>query len=316
MNFDIVRKHRSGPKRSYINMRYTDDILDKLLVVLATATTPEPSGMVLIGDSGVGKSSIISLFASEANKELDNEKAVIRVHTHNVRTLNAIYTSVLQSLGDIAPAKGKEHEKRLRIIALIANLNVQMIFFDDFHHVVEQRGREAARAIVDEIKMIKEESHVATVFVGVKSLANVGLINEQIDTRYNAIVEIPALNIKSEDDVKDLRAFLTSYIDHHGIKLSFDIKTMDNIYHVYAATRGVLRVIVNLIKTAKLLADNEGCEVVTKTHFKRVIETASLRHLRVSKNKKQTAQDDIIYQNTTVTPFSSSVTAIKSAIGL
>lgn len=316
MNFDIVHKHRNGPKRAYITMHYTDKILDSLVNVLATGTTPEPSGLVLIGESGVGKSSIVSYFINQANRELGVEKAVIKVYTNKVSTLNAIYISMLKALGDIAPTKGTPDEKRFRIGVLIKNLNVQMIFFDDFHHVVEQRGREAARAIVDDVKMFMEEYHIATVLVGVKSLANVGLVNEQIENRYNAIVEIPALNIKVQEGVNDLRAFIDSYISHHGIKLSFDITSMDNIYHVYAATRGVLRVIVNLIKSAKLNANNEGSEIVTKAHFKRVIEDASLRHLRKGKKGQRCAQDEFIYTPTTVIPFSSNTTAVKSAMGI
>lgn len=316
MNFNIVHKHRNGPKRAYITMHYTDKILNGLVNVLATGTTPEPSGLVLIGESGVGKTSIVSYFIKQANRELGVEKAVIKVFTNKVSTLNAIYISILKSLGDIAPTKGTPDEKRFRIGVLVKNLNVQMIIFDDFHHVVEQRGREAARAIVDDIKMLMEELHIATVFVGIKSLANVGLVNEQIENRYNAIIKIPALNIKVEEGVNDLRAFIDSYISHHRIKLSFDITSMDNIYHVYAATRGVLRVTVNLIKFAKMNADEDGSEVVTKAHFRRVIENASLRHLRKDKKGQKYTQDELVFTPTKAVPFSSNLATIKSAMGI
>jgi GTPase SAR1 family protein len=316
VNFNIVHTHRSGPPRSYITMHYTDYVLDNLMVVLATATTLEPMGMTIIGDSGVGKSSIVSLFANEANREFKNNKAVIKVLTKNVRTLKGIYASLLTALGDMAPAKGDELEKLDRIKALLTHLHVQMIIFDDFHHVVEHRGKEAARAIVDEIKMIMEEYKVATVFVGIKSLAEVGLINEQIDTRYNAEVEIPSLNLKEVIGYNDFRAFVSSYIEHHEIEVDFDITSADNTYHLYAATRGILRFVVNFIKSAKLFADLEKSKVVQKKHFQRVVESAALRHLRGSKGKGKTSKDADIYSNPRVQPFISSTKLVKEAMGI
>jgi Cdc6-like AAA superfamily ATPase len=202
VNFNIVHTHRNGPPRSYITMHYTDYVLDNLMVVLATATTLEPMGMTIIGDSGVGKSSVVSLFANEANREFKNDNAVVKVLSKNVRTLKGIYAALLTALGDMAPARGDELEKLDGIKALLTHLHVQIIIFDDFHYLVEHRGKEAARAIVDEIKMIMEEYKVANVFVGIKSLTKVGLINEQIDTRYNAEVEIPSLNLKELLDIR------------------------------------------------------------------------------------------------------------------
>ncbi|WP_168190669.1 TniB family NTP-binding protein [Salinimonas iocasae] len=322
MNFNIIERHRSGPRRQYIDMSFTQRALDNLLHALASATTPSPNGAIITGSTGVGKSSLISLFAKQANNYLNNDLAVVIVQSKNILGEKTFHSAVLEVLGDLTPTRGTYDSMDVRLTALIKGLGVQMIIFDDYHHLVNQRGDESIHKITESLKSLSNKNKVSIGFVGLPEVITVLDINKQIDTRFPHRYFIPPQSIVSETAKKDFRNFLDGYICSQKLSLGFDATSDDNLLHFYCATEGILRNVENLITKTKMDVWGEGRETLEMQDFALTVLSIMPLHLLVrntrksSKNKKfSSIADDAQVRALSIIPFFNSATEVKKWLG-
>lgn len=326
MNFDRLEEFRASPKRQYIDLHFTQSALDDLSDVLATATLPDPMLGYVIGDSGVGKTSLITLFAKEANAHFNNRHAVALVKCGSVLGDKTLHSTALEALGDLSPTSGTLVQMDYRLRVRIRELGVQMVIFDDYHHVIEQTGPKVARRMTDSIKALCNKTNICVVFAGTSEIDQVRDINEQIDTRMPVLIEIPKLGIVTEKGRDEFRAFITRFCEIRELNIAFNVSSDESVFNFYCATNGNLRLLQNLLKKSELIAAREKRDTVTQLDIADAVASMKPRHLQsISRSLTEKAKVarfhskkglKISGKQLKVYPFSSPISSIKQYLGV
>jgi hypothetical protein len=199
-----------------------------------------------------------------------------------------------------------------------------MVIFDDYHQLVEERGRAVARKMTDAIKALCNKTYISAVFVGLPVVEEVLDINEQIDSRFTNRIMIPKQTIVAEGSRQQFANFLESYCKLHEVKMDFDFTNEDSLLHFYCATEGNLRVLVNVLEKAKLEGWSENKSVITKYDLAEIIYDMKPRHL-IIKSGKSKIEGRFFHGKTPnmqnahslrVIPFASPISAIKKELGV
>lgn len=99
--------------------------------------------LVILGESGTGKTSLARLFTEQYPKQVLLERDVIPVLHVTVppaATIAGTVEAVLGKLGDPEPERGTVSVKTARAVKIVRGCGVEMLLFDEAQHI-QDRGR-------------------------------------------------------------------------------------------------------------------------------------------------------------------------------
>ena len=173
----------------------------------------EPSVILLIGESGVGKTKMLQMTASEFPRTEHDEFTEIPVLYVRVPancTYSNLIMRMLRSFGTPLVATGPDRERMRQIKTLIKHCGVRLIVFDDANQMVD-RGRSKSHYLLgDWVREIADETRAHVVLAGVPRLWRMIETNEQLRSRVSQqiVVEPFAANADTANPISvALRAF-------------------------------------------------------------------------------------------------------------
>jgi len=241
----------SLPTRQFIEMPHSTEILNELGYILGRANAGEPTGLVISGATGTGKSSILSHFKASWDADLEKGECspIALIKTPSKPSDKMLLENELTALGDPSPRSRDLSSKRDRRDALIETTNIKVLIYDDFQHIVEHRGEKVARQLLDELKNLSEQFGISLVFSGVNTVEQVGVINEQIDSRFSSLKRVRVMSIENDEEFNYFQSFIKAMATTKGIT-DVDLTKDNYIYRFYYAIKGDLRILNNLINKA------------------------------------------------------------------
>lgn len=146
-----------------------------------------PSHLLVLGESGVGKSSLCRWIAENHPRRTLPERDIIPalvVAVPPTGTIGGIAGTMLAALGDPTPNVGTTGHRTARIITLCRQCRVELILFDEAQHVHDRGQSKAHYMVADWFKHIIDEINVPTVLLGLPRLEMLLQVNEQLRRRF------------------------------------------------------------------------------------------------------------------------------------
>lgn len=236
-------------KEIYINSHITAVIRERLEYCLRSARRKSPTGLIIEGPTGVGKTTTIENEQMRINQRYIDDGMLPPVYIVKSITkpgTKQYYSQILKSLGCHNPYEGTTQNLENRLYTQLKNKQVKVLIFDEFQQLVEKRGIQAVRGTLDDIKKIADEFHISCVFVGTNGVARIAEMNEQATSRYPYLISCNYMRFDTKKRQIITRKFMSAFFRAHKLT-GLDMNEYESALRMYAATNGDLRLFVNLL---------------------------------------------------------------------
>jgi len=225
----------------------------------------ETSGMMLVGQSGVGKSRLVEHLLETnvlPHNNVKDSKFGIYVEAPGT-SMGGFLRKILTALGDPKPSFGDLDEKQSRIITLIEELEVKVIFIDEIQVVLPSSGLLPTSKVVKILKELINNTSAAWILMGSPEAADLIEVDTQLKDRFNRLVTIPVFSCNSNDEIISFIEYLFDIFEGFPRKISYfsclndslqdgelcyvDTVNYDNLLRFCLATKGKARAITNLL---------------------------------------------------------------------
>jgi hypothetical protein len=217
--------------------------LDAIMDVHASHDGLYAEGVHIIGATGVGKTQLAQAVLARFPPYKDRHGPIIRVVYVEVPTLptkRSLMVAILRALGDPRYDRGNAEELKDRVVVLIKEARVELIFFDEVQHFMLQGGKVAMCVAADVFKSLINELQVPIVIMGMPSLAGLFAGNSQLRTRLGPPMRLKAF---AWDGKKQTGEFLGLIAGQFPLGFENDdfLFNADVAHRLWLATFGVPR---------------------------------------------------------------------------
>lgn len=235
---------------------------------LAQAATM-PLGMVLVGETGTGKSSLVRYFRSSLppSTTCDEQTDALLVRLQERPNLGRMISSLLRQVRYpfANVTKGTVSLKKDTLIDALRQKRTRVIFVDEAQHLMlgalRRNAAESHSELTEFLRELMDESHVAIVLVGTATLDDVRASDKNLGSRVTGRIELSSF--EGAHFVAFLRAFAKQC-------KSFPLTKTDlaaSEASLMAASGGNPRALKRLLVEAILVAVDSGKEVLDDEVF-------------------------------------------------
>lgn len=171
-------------------------------------------GLLLTGQSGVGKSTLLEYYANYFPVRKEGNMTVIevlKVTCPSSATAHGLVSAILDAMGYPNPSKTDLADKTSKVIKLLKMYQVELLLIDEFQHAYYSRTIQDFRQLIDTLKNILTISKVACVLTGLREADDVISTNEQVARRHSVKLELVKFQIEQENDFQEFRGILKAY---------------------------------------------------------------------------------------------------------
>lgn len=171
-------------------------------------------GLLLIGPSGVGKSTLLAYYASNFPTIRSGKNIIVPVLLITLpsnASSNGLITAIFKGLNYPTNSKLEIGERTIKVAEILRLYQVEMLLIDESQHSYYSRTLQELRLVLDTLKVILNASKIACVLVGLNEAEEVVFTNVQITRRHSLKVEISRFLHDSEEDFAEFRAILKAY---------------------------------------------------------------------------------------------------------
>jgi hypothetical protein len=278
--------------KPYIPHRNAELILNELEFIFEHhLDTGVALGERLAGPTNAGKTTVMAEFLRRHPPTMTEsgwQHPVLYAHLPEKAKLTDVYSAVLKALGDPAYAVGKDRPLRERARQLLRKARVQLVFFDEPHHLTESRSDGARLGATQLGKVLVDLGH-SVVFGGVHSVDDLVSASDELARRFRGRLWLGGYRLSAPENLEVLRKFadaVGSRLRHvPPVQLGSDNKWFAPLLAVCAGMPGMIAQLTLQAETRARLA---GDKTLRLSHFAAAWQrfTASrekqLVHLRTS----------------------------------
>lgn len=218
-------------------------------------------GMLIIGCSGVGKSTLIEAYIKQFEFECadDATRPVLVIRTPEVPTAKMLVEQMLFAIGDPASHSGSLTVKTERLKRFIRNLGVEMLVFDEFQHFVMRANKARRGEAEDWLKNLISDLSCAVVLVGTPECERLLDDNCQLGRRFSQRIELCTFK-NTKTSLHDLSVVLQMLEALMPAIWKDQITSGDIPHRMLYATCGIIDYVVKLLEGAHYLSqiNHEG----------------------------------------------------------
>lgn len=242
----------------------------------------EPEHIILLGESGVGKSTLVKRYAHRHPRiehEEFTEIPVLYLVLGPSPTRKTLAQTFLRAMGDPMWRRGSEAELTERVIELFAKCRVRLVIIDEANHLIDRGGEKTLHTAADWLKVVIDSSQVSFVFAGIPRIRRLLATNDQLRGRLREVIEIDRFSVANKSAEHDFRSALKRFKSYMGDLPTIDISGAA-IARLFAfATDGRLRdirrLLVRAVELAYEMSDPRLTDVVLAEAFRSVIYAGS-----------------------------------------
>lgn len=232
-------------------------------------TAGEPQCIILEGRPGAGKSTLVKSYAAACSRHetpSGTKVPVFYVETPSPATVKGVAARLLQALGDPAANYGNLWSMNSRLIHFIRTCEVQMIILDDFHHLIDTETNRVLGKVSDWLKVLIKETQIPFLVVGLEGTVRRILdANAQLSRLFAIRETLHPFRWDSgqPETIKEFMTFVAFAERLIGVELTADLPREELLYRMYYATEGVVGNVMNLLRYAVALAQQQEAETLT-----------------------------------------------------
>jgi len=258
----------------------------------------EPRHAILIGEAGCGKSTLLDMIVDELPPKeeaftlgIRTQQTILVLSLPSTITPRSMAIQMLRALGDQTTLNGTCQELTERLVHYIRQCNVQLVFLDEFQHLLAL-GRGTAnganKRLVEArnwIKSIINATHVTFVLMGMPETLTLIESEPQLERRFTHLYTLEPFNVPSKADLQMVQfadALMSATVTDLGFRSAEWFSSRpDDAMRLYVATSGVPSTIKDLIIRAALIAHRQGDGDISMVHFAQAFSRAKQARLEM-----------------------------------
>lgn len=231
----------------------------------------EQQCMLITGDAGCGKSSIINHYKQQYPDGINagfihNPVLVSRIPSKP--TLESTIIELLRDLGQFGSAfrKNKSNDKSLTesLITCLRKCGTELIIINEFQELIENKTRDQRNQISNRLKFISEEAQIPIVLVGMPWAVKIAE-EPQWSSRLLIRRQIPYFKL-SENPENFIR-LLMGLAKYMPFAIKPKLEEKHSTYALFSASSGCLRTLKHLLDESVKQALIVDAETLSKEHM-------------------------------------------------
>lgn len=213
-------------------------------------------GMILDGEPGLGKTTALnvyvrSIYAQECYLPTDTltPLPVLKICLPGKPTIPRVIEKLLIASNHLQTTSRKSQTLEHRLHQLITRQQVEMIIFDEYHHLLRKHAQITTNDTVNFIKVLADDYKLAIVFAGLPEgrdiLSNFPELHERMSFES---VRLKAFNIESNEATQEYARYIIGIHEHLeriGVKIC-SLADQGMLLRILLATQGKPRFINRL----------------------------------------------------------------------
>lgn len=246
----------------------------------------EPQCMSLEGVTGAGKSTLVQDYARAFPRALTAggmQIPVFYMETPSPVTVKGMAAAMLAQLGDPAAYRGTLWSLNSRLIKLLVACEVEIAILDDFHHLVDSETNRVLAKVSEWLKVLIKETGLPFLVVGIKGTVERILdTNSQLSRLFAARETLEPFPWDPGDaaGLQEFAQFVQYAQEAIGMPLPATLPRMELLYRLHYATEGVVGNLMNLLRYATLLAQEQGAETLQLPTLALAFQRRLAKHLK------------------------------------
>lgn len=263
-------------QKLWIGHRAAENVIARLDQYLVTPPSLRPRNLLIFGESGLGKSTILKRWEMRVREEsarraespdlrTSNWAAlpVIRIQTPPAGDEAKLYNNILVEFGMRLPSSISLAQKELTVRRLMAECGVRVLLMDEFHNALSGRFDKRLHFNVL-VKNLTNETGVPIVAAGTASVDQVFHKDDQLNRRFSRI-KLERMQ-RGEEWNRILRAFGRLI----PLQQPSDLTEASLSERLYSRSNGIIGELSNLLYDAAIAAVQSGEERITEAIIRSV----------------------------------------------
>lgn len=249
------------------------------------STGSKPLSVVITGDSGVGKSTMIARYIRSVQRNSgesdDPLEACDAVPVLSLRVppqpgMLSLYNVILETLGHPARrARATGRQLYRQVLDLLRDLRVELIIMDEFQDLMPNRTKEYSD-VLRLLKNIIDELRIPWVLVGLRDAANIlECGDEQLMHRFAGTWEITPFRIDAGDELRYFQKYLETWQSVYPVPC-MSLSDENMAIRLFCASRGYVGRLARILEEVIELYDGTDRKASLR-HFARAYEVCAQR---------------------------------------
>ncbi|WP_373939230.1 TniB family NTP-binding protein [Vibrio kanaloae] len=232
----------------------------------------EPDCMIVVGDTGAGKTTIIDKYLAKNPRSETNEGSIIPILSTSLPPNATPITAseqLLSDLGDpLAFSRGNDPVKIAKEVSDLMKLcEVELIIIDEFQHMIDRKNKQILHSAADWLKMLIVRSKIPVVLFGMPYSVLILEANNQLAGRFELQHTLEPFRLNNKENRILYKTFLAMLDEALPFHESSALASPDMMKRIYAFSQGNLRRIRKLINRSSRLALRDNSNKILLEHF-------------------------------------------------
>lgn len=246
------------------------------------AQPSEPACGALLGASGVGKTSVVEHFFKlhpPYDTETETRRPVLKVTLQPDARPKGIAADILLALGDPAWSSGTVQTLTNRAVKLLARCGVELIVFDEFHHLFDVEQSRVMTKAAQWLKVLIVNTRIPVVVCGMPEAEHV-LRAEHTERRFKERLTLRCFTWRTPAGRAEFCGMLKRLDAALPLAETSGLAEPESAGRFYLACRGIPDYLMTLVRGGTAEALVRRSERIETADFARVFERR-LAHQRV-----------------------------------
>jgi len=234
----------------------------------------EPACGALLGASGVGKTSVVEHYAKlhpPYETETETRRPVLKVTLQPDARPKGIAADLLLALGDPAWSSGTVQTLTNRAVKLLARCGVELIVFDEFHHLFDMERSRVMTKAAQWLKVLIVNTRIPVVVCGMPEAEHV-LRAEHTERRFKERLTLRCFTWRTSAGRAEFCGMLKRLDGALPLAESSGLAEPESAGRFYVACRGIPDYLMTLVRGGTAEALQRGSERIEPADLARVFE--------------------------------------------